>query len=122
MGSMNERNLVAISIKHSNYYINQGKWKFGMPCVLWGERRTADDEKRTYSGYTIYLDNAELYSLEDWANSSYSGCNWMKIDAPVKMSPDLMKKYRGCDTVLMLIDDYRKYCEMACLPTKGGCW
>ena len=27
-----ERNLLAVSIKHTEY-----RWKFGMPCVLWGK-------------------------------------------------------------------------------------
>ena len=35
-----ERNLVAVSIKHTEY-----RWKFGKPCILWGHR-TKDDEKR----------------------------------------------------------------------------
>lgn len=37
---MSERNLVAVSIKHTEF-----RWKFGMPCWLWGHR-TKDDEKR----------------------------------------------------------------------------
>lgn len=35
---MSERNLVAVSIKHTEY-----RWKFGKPCILWGHR-TKDDE------------------------------------------------------------------------------
>ncbi len=38
---MNERKYLAISIKHTEH-----GWKFGKPCVLWGYKRTADDEKR----------------------------------------------------------------------------
>lgn len=108
---MDERNLVAISIKHTNY-----KWKFGMPCVLWGERRTADDEKRSYSGYTIFANNAELYSLQDWANSGYQHWSWMKVDEPVKLCIDFCKKYKKYDTVLVTLDDYMKYCDFACIP------
>lgn len=110
MGNMNERNLVAISIKHTEH-----KWKFGMPCVLWGDYRTKDDEKRCYAGYTIYPNNAELYSLEDWAKSGYV-CDWMKLDEPVKLSIDLCKNYKKYDTVLVLLEDYVKYCEVANLP------
>ena len=58
---MSERNLVAVSIKHT---ING--WKFGKPMVLWGHR-TKDDEKRSFGGYTQFPNNAEVYSLEDWA-------------------------------------------------------
>lgn len=106
---MSERNLVAISIKHTEH-----KWKFGMPCVLWGNHRTMDDEKRCFGGYTIYPNNAELYSLEDWKDSA--NLPWLKVDAPVKLSIDLCKKYKGFDTVLVLLEDYIKYCEVACLP------
>ena len=65
---MSERNLVAVSIKHTEY-----RWKFGKPCILWGHR-TKDDEKRSFGGYTQFPNNAEVYSLEDWANSSYKNC------------------------------------------------
>lgn len=106
---MNERNLVAISIKHTEY-----KWKFGMPCVLWGFHRTKNDEKRCFSGYTLYPHNAELYSLDDWANSGY-GCG-MKLDEPVKLGIDFCKKYKKFDTVLVTLEDYIKYCEVAGLP------
>lgn len=110
MGNMNERNLVAISIKHTEY-----KWRFGKPCVLWGDHRTKDDEERCYAGYTIFLNNAELYSLEDWANSGYM-CDWMKLDAPVKLCVDFCKKYKKFDTVLVMLEDYIKYCAFAELP------
>lgn len=55
---MGERNLVAVSIKHTIY-----GWKFGMPCWLWGSR-TKDEEKRSFGGYTQYPNNAEVYSLK----------------------------------------------------------
>ena len=106
---MSERNLVAISIKHTEY-----KWKLGMPCVLWGDHRTKDDEKRCFGGYTIYPNNAELYSLEDWKDCA--NMPWLKVDAPVKLSIDLCKKYKDFDTVLVLLEDYIKYCEVANLP------
>lgn len=51
-----ERNLVAVSIKHTIH-----GWKFGMPCWLWGSR-TNDEEKRSFSGYTEYPNNAEVLS------------------------------------------------------------
>lgn len=52
-----ERNLVAVSIKHTIH-----GWKFGMPCWLWGSR-TQDEEKRSFSGYTEYPNNAEVSIL-----------------------------------------------------------
>ena len=107
---MNKRNLVAISIKHTTY-----KWRFGKACVLWGDHRTKDDEKRCFAGYTIYPNSAELYSLEDWANSGYV-CDWMKLDEPVKLCVDLCKKYKKYDTILVTLEDYIKYCEFADLP------
>ena len=107
---MNERNLVAISIKHTEY-----KWKFGMPCVLWGHR-TKDDEKRSFGGYTQYPNHAEIYSLEEWKKSGYAKVEWMKVDEPVHMEINFRKKYKKFDTVLVPMNEYIGYCMMANLP------
>lgn len=106
---MSERNLVAISIKHSAY-----RWKFGMPCWLWGERTEAHSQ-RSFTGYTAYPNEAELYALEDFA-SKYPGCPWIKTDCPVQMSIDFCKKFKEYDTVLVPLEQYIKYCECAGLP------
>lgn len=107
---MSERNLVAVSIKHTEY-----RWKFGMPCCLWG-RRTKDDEERSFGGYTQYPNNAEVYSLEDWEKSGYGNTDWMKVDEPVHLCIDFCKKYKQYDTVLVPLDEYIGYCKVACLP------
>ena len=104
-----DRNLVAISIKHTVHH-----WVFGKPCCLWGNRRTKDEEKRCFGGYTLYPDEAELYSLADWAKDAK--CPWLKVDAPVKLTIDLCKKYKNFDTVLVTLDDYIAYCQFAGLP------
>ena len=52
---MAERNLVAVSIKHTEY-----KWKFGDPLCLWGYKRTNDEEERCFAGYTLYPNVAEI--------------------------------------------------------------
>lgn len=107
---MSKRNLVAVSIKHTEY-----RWKFGKPCILWGHR-TKDDEKRSFGGYTQFPNNAEVYSLEEWQNSGYKNCEWMKIDEPVHMCVNFCKKYKQYDTVLVPLDEYIGYCKCACLP------
>lgn len=107
---MAERNLLAVSIKHTEY-----KWKFGMPCVLWGHR-TTDGEKRSFGGYTLYPANAELYSLEDWQTSGYGSVDICKVDEPVKMEIGLCKRWKQYDTVLVRYDDYITYCKAANLP------
>ena len=104
---MSERNLVAVSIKHTVY-----KWKFGMPCVLWGHR-TKDDEKRSFGGYTQFPNNAEVYSLDEWQKSWYAGADFIKTDEPVSLCVDFCKKYKKFDTVLVYLDQYIKYCECA---------
>jgi hypothetical protein len=106
----NERNLVAVSIKHTEW-----KWKFGMPMVLWGHR-TKDDEKRSFGGYTQYPNNAEVYSLGDWKKSGYNNCDWMKTDEPVQLCINFCKKYKQYDTVLVPLEQYIGYCKCACLP------
>ena len=103
---VNERNLLAVSIKHTEY-----KWRFGMPCVLWGHR-TQDEEERSFGGYTMYPNCAEVYSLAEWQNE-FRGCDWMKIDEPVKMCINFCKKYKEYDAVLVPLDQYIKYCESA---------
>lgn len=102
---MDERKLLAVSIKHTEW-----KWKFGKPCVLWGHRRTADGEKRCFAGYTENPYQAELYSLRDWQESGYGG-TIVKLDETVKMEINFCKKYRKYDTVLVLYDDYLCYCK-----------
>jgi hypothetical protein len=106
---MSERNLVAVSVKHTMY-----RWKFGMPVVLWGHR-TEDNERRSFGGYTPYPNNAEVYSLEDWANSGYNNSEWMKIDEPVKLCPNFCKKYKKFDTVLVQLEDIINYYKVAYL-------
>lgn len=106
------RNLLAISIKHT-----QHKWKFGMPCILWG-RRTEDNEKRSFGGYTENPYNAELYTLEEW--QKHSKVAWIKTDEPVKMEIGFCKKWKEYDTVLIRYDDYIKYCDVCGFEYKGA--
>ena len=108
---MNTRNLFAISIKHSIH-----GWKLGKPLVLWGTRKTADDERRRFGGYSVYPKNAEVYSLQDWQNSGYSTCSWMKLDTPVKFCLNFCKKFKKYDTVLMEVEDYMAYCKLCGIP------
>lgn len=104
------RNLVAISIKHTQY-----KWKFGMPCWLWGHR-TKDEEKRCYAGYTQFPHNAEIYSLKEWQESGYGWNDICKVDKPVSMEIGFCKKYKKYDTVLVPYEQYEAYCKMCNLP------
>lgn len=107
---MNVRNLVAVSIKHTEY-----RWKFGMPCVLWGHR-TQDHEKRSFGGYTVFPNEAEVYSLKEWQESGYGWGNICKVDEPVHMEVNFCKKYKKYDTVLVPLDECIKYYEVAGLP------
>lgn len=106
---MSERCYLAISIKHTKH-----KWKFGMPCILLGNR-TTDNEERCYGGYTMYPSKAELYSLDEW-RKKYGSCEWMKTDEPVLMDVMLCHRWRKYDTVLVRYDDYVIYCNAADLP------
>lgn len=105
-----ERNLVAVSIKHTIH-----GWKFGMPCWLWGSR-TNDEEERSFRGYTEYPNNAEVYSLKEWQKSGYGAGGVCKVDEPVQMCIGFCKKYKQYDTVLVPLDKYITYCNAACLP------
>lgn len=107
---MNDRKYVAISIKHTAY-----KWRYGAPCTLWGYHRTADEEKRCFSGYTMYLSKAELYSVREFIEKYGSV---IMNPEPVQMSVDLCKRWKKYDSVLVLESDYRRYCEQNYLATE----
>ncbi len=107
---MDERNLVAVSIKHSEW-----KWKFGMPLCLWG-KRTKDEEKRSFGGYTQYPEIAELYSLKEWQESGYGAGDICKVDEPVHMEIGFCKKWKNYDTVLVPYVEIVSYHKMANLP------
>lgn len=111
---MAERNLLAISIKHTEY-----RWKFGMPCWLWGHR-TADEEPRSFGGYTMFPHKAELYALGDFEAHGYKNTEIFKLDEPVKMEIGFCKKWKNYDTVLVRYDDYITYCKAASLSLDGG--
>ena len=102
----NNRKYVAVSIKHTEY-----KWKFGMPCVLWGFHQTEDGEPRCFGGYTLYLNKAERYALGDFKRHGYG--EWIKDDEPVNLSVDLCKKWRKDDAVLVDAEQYEAYCRIA---------
>ncbi|MHC1723013.1 MAG: hypothetical protein AB9836_07425 [Aminipila sp.] len=97
--NITERRYVAISIKHSEYS------QSGL--VFWGER-TDDKEKRCFSGYSNFARNngklCELYALKDFQDHYGNGV--IKCDEPVKMTSDLIKRWKNYDTVLVDIDDY----------------
>ena len=98
-----KRQFYAISIKHTEY-----KWSFGKPCVLWGHRRTNDNEERCYAGYTEDTHCAELYSIEEFIGKYGDIC----CPYPVKMCKNLCKAYKKFDTVLMSQKDYLAYYNM----------
>lgn len=98
---MSDRKYIAISIKHTKY-----KWRFGKPCALWGYKRTKDEEKRCFAGYTEDVNSAELYSVDEFIRAY--GVSICKPE-PVKMCVDLCKKYSKFDTVLMLESEYKQY-------------
>ena len=103
------RRYVAISIKHTEY-----RWKFGMPCWLWGFHQTEDNEPRCFADYTQYLNKAERYALGDFKEHGYGAI--VKDDEPVKLSVDFCKKWKKFDTVLVDAEEYAFYCAMLDLP------
>lgn len=104
---MTERNLVAVSIKHSIY-----GWLFGKPLCLWGHR-TADNEKRSFGGYTQYPGNAEVYSLKEWQESGYAAGDIIKVNEPVHLEVKFCKRWKNYDTVLVPYDEIVSYYKVA---------
>lgn len=98
---MKDRKYVAISIKHS-HSIND--------LVVWGNRRTKDDEERCFAGYTDFAratGEPELYSLEEFREKYGNGV--CKTDVPVIMSPSMLITYKDFDTVLVAESDYKDF-------------
>lgn len=104
MSNLDERKYVAISIKHSEH--DNGK----IP-VLWGSRRTKDNEERCFSGYTCDIEICELYALGEFQKSYGSNTYGMKTDEPVKMYFDYKKKYKKYDTVLVDEQEFIQYLQ-----------
>ena len=102
--NMTNRHYYAISIKHTEY-----RWKFGKPCTLWGYHRTEDNENRCFGGYTEDINSAELYSMDEFITKYGSS---ICCSEPVKMNPNLCKKYKKYDTVLIDRDEYDMYYRM----------
>ncbi|MEG1954095.1 MAG: hypothetical protein RR115_07675 [Hydrogenoanaerobacterium sp.] len=97
---MTDRKYVAISIKHSTYDESP------VP-ILWGKKRTLDNEERCFSGYTQDINKCELYSLEDFQKSYGNGC--IKCDAEVKMCFNYKRKYKKYDTVLVDFEELKQF-------------
>lgn len=100
MNKTDDRKYLAISLKHSDKF----------PDTLWGHRRTKDDEERCYSGYTTNVDNAELYSIEEF-KEKYG--DWLGIYNYSPLSFDELKiNFKQLkevyDTVFILEEEYRK--------------
>jgi hypothetical protein len=109
---MSKRDLFAISIQHTEY-----RWKFGMPCVLWGHR-TEDNERRSFGGYTLFPEKAELYTIEEF-REHYGASDLFKYDEPVKLDINFCKKWKKYDTVFVRYEDYITYCKAAYLSLDG---
>lgn len=100
MDRLDERKYLAVSLKHSDKF----------PYVLWGYKRTKDDEKRCYSDYTTDINKAELYSIEEFEKAygnhfgvfNYSPISVRELKEKFKK---LKKKY---DTVFVTESEYLK--------------
>lgn len=103
---MSERKYLAISIKHTTY-----GWHFGDRCMLWGHRRTKDDEKRCFGGYTEDIHCAELYTVKEFVDKYGPG---IVYPHPVRMVKNLCEAYKDYDTVLMSESEYESYYYMCC--------
>ena len=104
-----ERKYLGVSIKHTRH-----GWKIGMPLVLWGDRRTADNEPRRFGGYTYYPKNAEIYAVGELAEHGYP-TDSIK-EEPVPFTMDICKKWKNYDTVLVSEKEilaYYKNCYLA---------
>lgn len=97
---MNERKYIAVSVKHSD----------GYPFVLWGYHRTKDNEKRCFAGYTEDVNNAELYTIEEFKEAygdelDIYNYNPLTVDDLLLDFEKLKEKY---DTVFVSEAEYRK--------------
>ena len=110
-----ERKYYAISLKHLF------PWKIGEPLCLWGRYgKSKDEEKRSYSGYTINPDRAEVYSIEEF-NDEYRDPSWLCLSPQIDIGPakEWRKMSRKYDTIFMDVDLVKKYYEEFDLRAKS---
>ena len=101
---MTDRKYLAVSLKHSE----------GFPYVLWGYKRTRDDEKRCYGDYTTNIDKAELYSIEEFreAYGDHFGIfNYLPLSIH-ELRNNFKKLKKEYDTVFVLEEEYKKAYEL----------
>ena len=97
---MNERKYIAISLKHSD----------GYPFVLWVYHRTKDNEKRCYAGYTDDINEAGLYSIEEF-EEEYGNELGIYNYSPItvyELLTDFKKLKKKYDTVFVSEAEYRR--------------
>lgn len=97
---MSERKYIAISLKHSDGYY---------PFVLWGYHRTQDDEERCFAGYTEDINNAELYTIEEFKEAYGNELGIYKYNPLTvdELMTDFKKLKKQYDTVFVSETEYR---------------
>lgn len=89
-----ERKYIAVSLKHST-----------KDCYEFWGKRTKNESKRCFSGYTTDIENCELYSLQEFC-SKYDN---VPVDNDFTSLSDLWKKHKGkCHTVLVDISKWQE--------------
>lgn len=97
---MNERKYIAISLKHSD----------GYPFVLWVYHRTKDNGERCYAGYTDDINEAGLYSIEEF-EEEYGNELGIYNYSPItvyELLTDFKKLKKKYDTVFVSEAEYRR--------------
>lgn len=112
---MNERKYFAVSLKHLY------PWKFGDKLCLWGYKRTKDNEERCFGGYTECVENAELYSIEEFCGAYNKTIPHLMKEEPVKID---YKQWRSLkahyDSVLVAREDVESYYKMCGFMKDGA--
>lgn len=104
---MSERKYFAVSLKHLY------PWKFGDRLCLWGYKRTQDNEDRCFCGYTECIENAELYTIEEFCGTYNKHIPHLMKEEPVKIDYKQWRAFkRHYDSVLVTKEDVESYYRM----------
>ncbi|WP_159639130.1 hypothetical protein [Erysipelothrix anatis] len=100
---MKQRKYVAVDIEKRHWKTNE------LTLMLWGVKRTENDEERCYSGYTRDINQCEIYSIKEFAEKQKFDIGYLYI--PLKRFNKSMINHArvlGFHTVFVDIDVYKK--------------
>lgn len=115
MNANPERKYLAVSIKHS---LPSRGYQMTRPLVLWGRRTEDDATRRSFGGYTMDPEKAELYTIQEWITFAGKDSDILPWQ-PVKCNANLLRNNRNVDSALVEYEDYMNYYRFVFDPERS---